>query len=885
MRTTAADLDRRELVDSIRAAVCGDRPIVTIVGEPGIGKTTLLARSLSDVPADWTWQVECLEAEADLGLAVLAGLFEAIPDDTVRAVPEPQQHAIDVVLYRASYDGAGAVTDRLLGATTVSVLRGLLERGSVRLVIDDLQWCDPTSLAALRFALARIDDPALCLVSTARTGQVPPLPRARDISVGPLDAEATRRLVRSIAPRARTARIDAVAASSGGNPFFARELARALATNQPGALPGSLRAALDRRLDALPDATHAALLDVAIRGDIRHDEIAIDDLDAAFRADVIRIVDGRVGFTHPLLASATIEAATPGAKRRARLRAAEATDDPVLRGLHRAQAEPASAELAAELDQAVIAARQRADWTSVRTLARSALAATPDGPRPTHRLVELADAEVIVGDVSAAEPLVDEVLARSTNGPELVRAAAIKDIFVDEDSTAAALFGALAERAGLTDDVILELRILQAMRLRMAGRVYDALDVLTEVLPAEHNIAWSQVIGNIAMYRRMAGLPIEQDMLDEATRIERAASHGAASGAPLVDARVAQAIVAYFDDRHDDARRWMTETERAAAIRGWPSRAMWYATMLETRRGRLDEAIRLSTDAVQEIVGQLRVDALIRQGWALVWIDAHAVAAIVAEADATLVATDLRLRADAAYLDGFNQLLAGRPRDAWPTLLRAVELVRRSELREPSRTPALLVGAEAAVAVGDLDTAQQYCDELAELTERSRSRWGTAAIARVRGLIAEAAGDASEAEDLLAESAASFHGLGVPLEAARSYLAVGALRRRIGHRRDARAALDRARQIGVDCGSPRLIDIADGELARLGGRVRANSDELTESELQVARLAADGLRNKDIAANLHISTKTVEAHLGRAFRKLNVSGRTALARELARRSH
>jgi DNA-binding NarL/FixJ family response regulator len=134
----------------------------------------------------------------------------------------------------------------------------------------------------------------------------------------------------------------------------------------------------------------------------------------------------------------------------------------------------------------------------------------------------------------------------------------------------------------------------------------------------------------------------------------------------------------------------------------------------------------------------------------------------------------------------------------------------------------------------------------------------------------------------LARSAEGFDNLGVPLEAARSYLALGSLRRRIGHRKDARVSLDRARHIALECGSPRLVALADGEAARLGGRV--HSDELTESELQVAKLAADGLRNKDIAADLHISTKTVEAHLGRAFRKLNVTGRTALARELEGRA-
>jgi hypothetical protein len=184
----ATELDRTDLIDEIRMALAGDRPVVTIVGEPGIGKTTVLNAALEDVPVDWAWQVQCFEAEAELGLAVLAGFFEAVPDEIVDALPPPQRHAVDVVLYQASADGPGAVTDRLLGATTLSLIRGLLERGSVRLAIDDLHWCDPTSLAALHFALVRISDAGLCAVTSARSGRAR-TSRSRRFSVLILSAQ------------------------------------------------------------------------------------------------------------------------------------------------------------------------------------------------------------------------------------------------------------------------------------------------------------------------------------------------------------------------------------------------------------------------------------------------------------------------------------------------------------------------------------------------------------------------------------------------------------------------------------------------------------------------------------------------------------------------
>jgi hypothetical protein len=99
--------------------------VLTVVGEPGIGKTTVWSRLLSSAAADWQWATRCLEVEADLGLAVLADFFSAVPDEVALAVPAPQRHARDVVLFRAEERGEGPVGSRLLGAALLGVLREL----------------------------------------------------------------------------------------------------------------------------------------------------------------------------------------------------------------------------------------------------------------------------------------------------------------------------------------------------------------------------------------------------------------------------------------------------------------------------------------------------------------------------------------------------------------------------------------------------------------------------------------------------------------------------------------------------------------------------------------------------------------------------------------
>jgi DNA-binding NarL/FixJ family response regulator len=865
----------------------GNGSVATIIGEAGIGKTTVLAEVLERLHADWIWTVSCLQVEADLGLGILADLFAAVPASAIAALPAPQRHAIDVVLYRADADDGLAITDRLLAVTTLNLLRQIVATGSVLLAVDDLQWCDRSSLAALTYAADRLPAPAFRLVGTARTATAQAAGvldlRGPTVTVTPLTSAETRELVRPIAGASSGPDIETAVRMSGGNPFFARELALALAAGESDRLPVSLKSALGKRLSELPQSAGPALLDVAVRGAPAAGEVALDELDLAFQAGVLEVAADRVRFSHPLLARAAIESATPAALRGARQRAAASTADPVLAALHRARSEPASAALAAEIDAAVAIARRRSDWETARSLASLALKATPGESRPLHRVLELAECEHFLGAQQDALQLAREVIAARPPADAYVRAGVIVAESEDDHQAFAEQLGQMAALPGLPARTARDLRSFQEVQLWKAGRTAQALQLMAEALGATdlEAEAWSHLTASYAARLRFTGEPFDFDQIVKAVEIEREVNARRPDAVPLNFAIGSAAVVAYFDDRHDLARAWCEEAQAAADIAGEPPPSYYYRGMLACRTGQLEQSAAMLEPLPAITFGQDKADALCRLALTLVWIDdTPTVRDIVAECGGLLPATNHRILADVRFIEGFDLLLAGRYREAMPSLRASAEHLEACGQREPSRTPALLAAAEAAAELGNLTSAEVFARQLRGQAAGLASRWGHAAADRAYGLVAAARHDHAAAVAALAQSADSFQTVGVPLEAGRSFQLLGITQRRAGERRKARTALCAARDIFAEAGSARLVTVTEAELARISGRIAATDSDLTAAERPVAELAAQGLRNKEIAGSLHLSVKTVETHLSRAYRKLGVSSRAELARRL-----
>jgi ATP/maltotriose-dependent transcriptional regulator MalT len=187
---------------------------------------------------------------------------------------------------------------------------------------------------------------------------------------------------------------------------------------------------------------------------------------------------------------------------------------------------------------------------------------------------------------------------------------------------------------------------------------------------------------------------------------------------------------------------------------------------------------------------------------------------------------------------------------------------------------------EAMIETGRLEDARDRLQRYEELAKRSRSPWALATASRGRGLLWAASGDLDRARDALDRALIEHERMQCPFEHGRTLLALGTVRRRARERRSAREALDRARSVFDDLGARLWAARARSELERISGR-RPGSDELTATEAQVVALVRDGLANKEIAAALHVSVHTVEAHLTRIYRKLGVRSRTTLMRRLS----
>ena len=189
--------------------------------------------------------------------------------------------------------------------------------------------------------------------------------------------------------------------------------------------------------------------------------------------------------------------------------------------------------------------------------------------------------------------------------------------------------------------------------------------------------------------------------------------------------------------------------------------------------------------------------------------------------------------------------------------------------------------AEAASRTGDRALLESALEWLSQRTAVISSGWATGIEARVRALLSE--GDI--ADSLYRESIAHLSGPRVRLELARTHLLYGEWLRRERRRLDARTHLRIAIEAFTRMGTDAFAGRAERELLATGERARKRTvdtrDQLTPQEQQVARLAAKGATNREIAAQLFITQSTVEYHLRKAFRKLDVKSRTQLARRIS----
>ncbi|MFC5910683.1 LuxR C-terminal-related transcriptional regulator, partial [Streptacidiphilus monticola] len=247
---------------------------------------------------------------------------------------------------------------------------------------------------------------------------------------------------------------------------------------------------------------------------------------------------------------------------------------------------------------------------------------------------------------------------------------------------------------------------------------------------------------------------------------------------------------------------------------------------------------------------------------------------------------DLLFRIRALGVLGDAELLTGTAAgaaQAVEALQQARELSASMELADPDQVRRLADLAEAELQLGDLGAAAAGLREAQAACADWPAEWGRsarAALDRARALLLAAeSGPADRVTALLSGAAESLRELGLPLDLARTLLARGAVERRNRHRTAARTLLAEAELLARERGALPLLARVQAEQRRLDpGERTGEAVELTPSESRVARLAASGATNREVAAILFVSVKTVEGTLSRVYRKLGVRSRTALAR-------
>ena len=419
-----------ETINTLVSAVAEGPRALFLRGPPGIGKTQLWTEGvgLARGQALRVLTTRPAGADARIAFAGLRDLIGGAADEVLPELPAPQRHALAVALALEEPDAVGP-DPSALSASIVATLRLLARSEPLLLAVDDAQWLDASSRVMLAFALRRLENEHVGLLATVRVegnievddllGALPDALIDR-CELAPLTVAALYELVRDrlglSLSRPTLVRLHEL---SGGNPFFALELARNLAEDDELRVPPELSELLRTRLSALAESTRAVLLAAAALAQPTRQtlEQVFGDVDAALEeaiaAAIIDAGSDPIRFTHPLLASALYESATTSTRRAVHKRLAAADLDPEERARHLALAAARPSEkVAQELDRVVEIADGRGATASAAELAELALALTPAGGTGTQRRsLRAAELRFSSGDMARAQALLEKALA------------------------------------------------------------------------------------------------------------------------------------------------------------------------------------------------------------------------------------------------------------------------------------------------------------------------------------------------------------------------------------------------------------------------------------------------------------------------------------------
>ncbi|WP_157250786.1 helix-turn-helix transcriptional regulator [Nonomuraea typhae] len=917
--------EQARLAELIAGAREGRSGALVLRGEPGIGKTALMDWAAGEAGAAGlrVLRLTGIEQETDLALAGLAQLLWPVQEH-IGALTPPQAEALRAVLSSAP---GGAAPDRFLtGLATLSLLADLAEEQPVLCLVDDAHWLDQASAEALLFAARRLAAEGVAVVFATREDGFAAAGLA-EVRPSRLDATGAADLltVHGLAPALR----EQVIAVSEGNPLALIEFAAA----QRGSSTGPVHLAVAERVLGsfraqivnLPERTRLVLLIAAAegRGNLpmlvkagQIMDVGLDDLEAAERTGLVQVIDDRLSFRHPLIATAAYQGA-PMARRIAAHRAlAEVSPSADCRVHHLSAATTAPDEnVAAELTAAAERARVRGAYGAAARLYRRAAHLSPDEGDRIANLDHAASASLTAGHPALAAELTEHAQGLAADGdPRLaglaqVRAAALFEL--GERTRAVRL---LMEQAGRADaDRAAEMLrtgatyawfscepepVRAAARsLTDMGRPDPMVSGLAHLMDEDYAGALPHLTrflteasvdrGAEAMYSSMV-------VADDATTLELAAAEVARCRAHGLIGALPEALRVLAETQvraglHREAEMAVAEATEIVRVTGLPQDLTWLTVVpakiaaIEGDAGRSRAlAARLpESDTAHAAVTLSLLDlglgdyeaALSRLETSWRGPGAHGIDLIAAAADQVEAAVRLGrpdravqpLRRFTAWAEA-----TGQP---WALAVAARSQALLTDTHQPS--------SEAAPA--QATPHPEGTPTPGQTTPPSLPSGQTTSPSLPAG--APASGQPTRTEELFAQAVHLHQQGGRPFERARTELLYGEWLRRARRRSDARTPLRSALEIFERLRATPWAERARAELRATGESVVAAEataahprDRLTAQELQVVRLAAEGHSSKEIAAQLFLSKRTVEHHLYKAYPKLGVGSRRELAR-------
>ena len=888
------------LLDTTRA---GHGGTLVLEGEAGIGKTSLLQFASDHATGFQVLRAEGAEFEMELACAALHQLCLPVLE-RLEDLPEPHRDALTAAF---GLRAAPAVDPFMVGAGLTSLLSDVAGEGPLLCLLDDAQWLDQASARALAFAARRVDGERVAMLFARRDARSSDaLQGLACLKLDGIDEDDARALLAGEVHVALDVDVvDRIIDEARGNPLALLELPRgerpadlagAFALPHRQTVSGTIEASFRRRLEELPPDSRRLLLLAAAEplGNLsllrRAAELLGLDLEAAAPAEADGLVElGRqVRFRHPLARSAAYLAATPAARREAHQALGEATDrerDLDRRSWHLALASAGPDEaVAQDLERSSDRANARGGVAAAAAFLEFAAHLTPDQDRAASRALLAARAKLEAGDHAVASRLLALAEKHSQDELELATIGALRARAAFQatrsDAAAAQLLRAAIRIAPL-DEAQARETFMQAFAAAFYVGRFSSAGGMREVARA------------VRQSLQVPSQPSPIDLLLEALAAQEIDGHVLATRAlrRAVDAFVAEAnpsartaesmwMAANLALDLWDEEAWRTLSERQvqstrhAGLLGALPAALRFRALAHTMAGELGEAAVLIAEAhaIQRAVG----------GHSLVYGDAALVAwrgerkrgqwlLETGRRDATSRGEGRTLSvleySNAVLLNGLGRydaaLLAAR---------------QACDFDEPGiRAFASIELIEAAAHSGQPQLAAEELDLLSARATASGTDWAVALELRSRALLCK---EQDEADRLFRGAIERFERTAIRTQLARAHLVYGEWLRRAGRRTDARAHLLVAHDMLTSMGAGGFAARAARELRAIGQRARVRTpetiDELTRQELQIARLVATGVTNREVASQLFLSPRTIDAHLRSIFRKLDITSRRQL---------